>query len=204
MNRVIAYIDGHNLYNGMLDIKWPRKYLWLNVYGLIKSIIAINQEIVVVRYFSSLRDNEKPNTLRKKAYLEALDALPNCEVIRGKYILEDNYCPRCKRGFKEYKEKMTDVNMVIQLLKDADNNMFDVAFLLTGDSDLVPAVREVKAANNNKRIVSIFPPMRTSDDLKEVVDAHFRIGRANIAQNPLPNKVKIGGGMYIERPSEWS
>ncbi len=204
MNKVIAYIDGHNLFNGILEAEWPQKYLWLDVCGLIESILAINQELVIVKFFTALQDNEKPKTLRLQAYIDALEMLFYCKVIKGKYKLEDNYCPRCNRKFTEYKEKMTDVNIAIEILRDTYSNNFDIAMILSADSDFVPVAEAIKEKSPDKRIVAVFPPKRTSDDLKGVVDAWFRIGRANIAQNPLPNTIKREDGTYITRPPEWT
>lgn len=204
MYRVCAYIDGHNLINGMIDAKFPLWYRWLDVCSLVRSILAINQEMVIVKYFTALQENKKPKTIRKQTYIEALETLMQCEVIRGKYIEEDCFCPRCNRSYSELKEKMTDVNMALEILKDAHKDRFDIAMLLSGDSDLVPVVEAVKQESRDKRVISVFPPKRTSDDLKAVVDGFFRIGRAKISQSPLPNRIRRDDGTYIVRPVEWA
>ena len=188
----------------MLDAKLPRWYLWLDVCKLITQIKKINQEIVVVKYFTALRDNEEPSTVRKKTYIEALETLELCEVIKGKYKNEDFFCQRCRRNYKVPKEKMTDVNIAIELINDAYKDKFDQAILLSGDSDLTPVVEMLREEFDDKRIIVVFPPARTSDDLKEVANGFLRIGRANISQSDLPNRIRRDTGGYIVRPPEWS
>ena len=41
-NRVIVYIDGLNLYEGLCEKGW-KKYLWLNIESFAESIILENQ-----------------------------------------------------------------------------------------------------------------------------------------------------------------
>lgn len=40
-----------------------------------------------------------------------------------------------------YEEKMTDVNIAVELLGDAQDDAFDTAIIISGDSDLTPPVR---------------------------------------------------------------
>lgn len=52
MSAVAAYIDGFNLYYGMKR-KYDRRYLWLDVPGLVRRLRP-NDDIVTVRYFTTI------------------------------------------------------------------------------------------------------------------------------------------------------
>ncbi len=49
MERVIAYIDGFNLYYG-LRAKYARRYLWLDLPLLMTSLLRPGQELQLTRY----------------------------------------------------------------------------------------------------------------------------------------------------------
>ena len=49
-NRVIVYIDGFNLYFGMVDAGIDN-CKWLNIKSLIDSYITHNQELIQIKYF---------------------------------------------------------------------------------------------------------------------------------------------------------
>ena len=43
-----------------------------------------------------------------------------------------------------YHEKGVDVQIAVEMIRFAFQNKYDVAYLLSSDSDLIPAVKEVK------------------------------------------------------------
>jgi len=86
MNKAIAYIDGYNLFNGIREARFPRKYLWLNVRDLIKGLLAINQELVVAKYFTAKPFGNSGRANRMRTYIETLERLDYCQVVKGKYF----------------------------------------------------------------------------------------------------------------------
>ena len=68
MNRVIAYIDGFNLYFG-LKADHGRKYLWLDLQALVESLLLPDQELQGVRYFTARR-------ARRSGWRQAAVCLP--------------------------------------------------------------------------------------------------------------------------------
>lgn len=120
VERVIAYIDGFNLYFGLKSKNWKR-YYWLDVHQLAQNLLKPDQELVVVRYFTS-RISEPPDKQKRQAtYLEALSTLPKVTITYGRYQMNDHRCPHCGRSEKIPSEKMTDVNIAVELLSAAAN-----------------------------------------------------------------------------------
>jgi uncharacterized LabA/DUF88 family protein len=75
--------------------------------------------------------------------------------------------------------------------------------VVSGDSDLCPAVRAAKRLSAG-RIVAVFPPRRVSDPLRAVADAVYRLGRDKLRRARLPGTVVTPGGIVLERPAHWA
>ena len=202
MNRVIAYIDGFNLYFGLREKGW-RRFYWLNVQLLVQNLLKFNQELVMTKYFTSRIIGSPDKEKRQSTFIEALETLPNLEIFYGKYQLNPRECLHC--GFKNQvpNEKMTDVNIAVEMLSDAVKGKFDTALLLSADSDLVPLIRAIKNTFTQKRIVVAFPPARWSVELQSVAHAFFTIGRVNLTRSLFPDKVKKADGFILQRPLTW-
>lgn len=204
-HRVIAYIDGFNLYFGMKYSDFQR-YYWLDVRSLAKRLLKFNQELVFTKYFTARINGDPEKEKRQATYIEALDTLKenhDFKIYTGHYQNDPYYCPRCKNTYLVPHEKMTDVNIATQMLLDAFNNNFDKALLISADSDLVPPVKAIREKYPEKGIVIAFPPNRYSVDLKKAASAFVYIGRADLAQSRLPIQVKKDDGFILECPEPW-
>jgi hypothetical protein len=119
MNRVIAYIDGFNLYFG-LKADHGRKYLWLDLRALVESLLLPDQELQGVRYFTARVRDDPDGVRRQSVYLDALAT--HCEkVIRveGRFQEKNRGCGSCGARWIGYEEKETDVNISAALIEDA-------------------------------------------------------------------------------------
>jgi len=139
MDRVVAYIDGFNLYYG-LKADRGRRYLWLDLQALVESLIWPDQELQQVWYFTARVLDDPEGSRRQAGYLDALAA--HCDqVIRveGRFQEKNRSCPTCSARWAGYEEKETDVNIAIALVEDAVRDVYDTARLISGDTDLRPA-----------------------------------------------------------------
>lgn len=202
MHRVITYIDGFNLYFG-LKSKGYERYLWLDVVRLAEGMVGNNQLVVAVRYFSARISGPPEKVARQQTFLDALSTLPMLTLTFGKYERSRTKCPLCNGSYPLSNEKQTDVNIAVALMLDAFHDRFDTAFLVSGDSDISPAVRAIRALYPKKSIVCAFPPNRTSTVLKSSASASFVIGRRKLAKCQLPDKIKTTGGVTLDRPDTW-
>ena len=69
--RVVAYIDGYNLYHGIRDESWQR-FLWLDLRLLAKSLLRDSQDLIVTKYFTTRISSPESKRKRQSEYLEAL------------------------------------------------------------------------------------------------------------------------------------
>lgn len=141
---------------------------------------------------------------RQNTYLEALGALDDFHIFYGKYQQTPRTCAACGAVDLVPSEKMTDVNIAVELLVDAYGNSFDDAILVSADSDLVAPVKAVKRLFPGKRLILAFPPARASKELRKVADAAFTIGRAKLAASQFPRAVKWKDGFILKRPQDWA
>ncbi len=200
--RVIAYIDGFNLYFGLKDAKF-RRYYWLNIKKLAKSFICSGYELVYTKYFTTRISQPEDKRKRQAIYIEALETLSDFGIFYGHYLGKDMVCWKCGYKWKSHEEKMTDVNIATEMLKDAFCDNFDTAFLITADSDLTSPIRTIKELFPKKQILVIFPPKRVSHQLKITADIQRTIGRGFLKKSQFPNKVQKHDGFTIKRPKEW-
>jgi uncharacterized LabA/DUF88 family protein len=202
MERVIAYVDGFNLYFGLKSKGW-RRYYWLNIQMLSQNLLKPNQRLLLTKYFTTRIAGPPDKEKRQSTYIEALETLSEFQIFYGKYQINPRQCSQC--GFQDEvpNEKMTDVNIAVEILKDAYQDEFDVALLISADSDLVPPVKTVRELFPNKQVVVASPPGRYSVDLAKSASKSFFISRRNIAKSLLPEEVVKADGYILRCPLLW-
>ena len=99
---------------------------------------------------------------------------------------------------------MTDVNIANQLLVDAFLDKYDVAILVSADSDLTGPVKQVTNLFPRKKVVVAFPPDRVSFDLKQVASAFVYISRRKLEVSQFPLMVISKDGTTIKKPRKWN
>ena len=157
--------------------------------------------ILHARVSSEPNDPDKPK--RQSTYLEALATLPHLHIHEGYHAIKEIRCPRCGAIFQSREEKMTDVNIAVEILGDAQDDVFDTAILISADSDLTHPVEAVLQRYPEKRVVVALPPRRSSVRLRSAATASFTIGRGKLSSSQLPERVTKADGHVLTRPHQW-
>ena len=200
--RVIVYIDGFNLYFGLKSKGWKR-YYWLNQQKLAESILKLNQSLVITKYFTS-RISDSPNKVKRQGvYIEALETLNDFKIFYGQFLSNPRTCKKCGNIESVPNEKMTDVNIAVEMLSDAYEDKFDSALLISADSDLTGPIKTILRLFPEKRVIVAFPPDRFSFALKEIASISFIVGRKKLADSVFPDKVTKKDGYVLKRPKSW-
>lgn len=202
MKRVIAYIDGFNLYYGLRDKGW-KWFFWLNLRQVALHLLKPHQTLVATKYFTSIVSAPPAKHRRQATFLEALGTLSDFTIYRGHFLADTITCRRCGHAYTTHHEKMTDVNIATELLSDAFTDRFDVALLISADSDLTGPIQKVHNLFPDKRVIVVFPPARHSNALKNVAYACLHLGRATLANSLLPDHVVKPDGFVLHRPAAW-
>ena len=199
--KIIVYIDGFNLYFGLKDANLE-KFKWLNINILVSKLIRPNQEIVAIKYFTSRVTNNPEKQKRQSTYIDALEST-GIKVVYGKYQNNNIECIRCGNNWSNPKEKMTDVNIATDIIVDAFNNIYDMAMLISGDSDLIPPIKAVHSLFKNKRVFIAFPPKRSNQSLINEAKGHLVIGRNKIINSQFEDQVISKSNFILKKPIEW-
>lgn len=202
MEHVIAYIDGYNLYYGLRSRGWKRFY-WLNIQALASQFLKSHQTLVMTKYFTTVVKQPEDKRRRQAVFLDALQTLPNFQIHYGQFLSETIICRRCGHTYTTYHEKMTDVNISVEVMADASKNNFDAALLISADSDLAGVVGTVQNLFHPKRVISVFPPGRTSFALKQVSSGVLHIGHVELSKSMFPEQVGKSDGVILRRPTQW-
>jgi uncharacterized LabA/DUF88 family protein len=208
--RTYVYIDGFNLYYGAVK---GTSFKWLNVRRLCELLLP-DSRIDKVKYFTarvSARKDDPDKPTRQQMYLRALRTLPDLEIIYGSFLSHDVQMPLAEpvpggpRFAKVIKteEKGSDVNIAAQLINDAFKGLFDLAVLVTNDSDLTEPIRIVRRELNLE--VGILNPHEQTPSQMLLKHASFmkQIRHGALAASQLPEVLNDAKGTF-HKPRAWS
>lgn len=201
----MAYVDGFNLYFGLKAAGF-RRYYWLDLPALADTFVGPGQVMEHVHYFTARIKSNPSNVadaLRQSTYLDALSVSKRLTRHEGHFLEKTARCNACGATWTTYEEKMSDVNLAVQLVVDAANNNFDTAFVISGDSDLSTPINRVLEAFPLKRVIVAFPPKRHSAHLARVATTSFAISQQALRQSQLPDAVLTAASVTLARPGSW-
>jgi uncharacterized LabA/DUF88 family protein len=201
MERVVVYVDGFNLYFGMMEAGYD-SMRWLDLKTLVGRLLKPNQRLEEVKYFTSRVSNNPDKQKRQTTYLEALEST-GVKLFYGNYQSDSVECKRCGNIWASFNEKMTDVNIATQMLIDAYGDKYDMAMLISGDSDLVPPMKAVHELFNKKRVFVAFPPKRHNQSVALVAKGSMTIGRKKIKDSQFSEEVTKSNGYILKKPTDW-
>lgn len=203
MQKAIAYVDGFNVYHGVHHLT-GRRYLWLDVESLCRRLVPQDHQLAVARYYTARVRGTTPSYHRQDTYLRALASYcPAVEITAGRFQKQTRRCRSCAAQWVTYEEKESDVNIAIALVEDAALDRLDTALVISGDSDLSPAVRAAKRLRPQTQVVAVFPPGRHSDPLRKIADRTLHIDHSALRNSQLPDEVVTSTGIKLSRPAYW-
>jgi uncharacterized LabA/DUF88 family protein len=199
--RTAFFIDGFNVYHALDCNMAYWKYKWLNYAKLANCYITTKDTIKNIYYFSALAYWNPKKVIRHINLIKALEHF-GVETIFGKFKLKDKECRICNEIYQTYEEKLTDVNIAIKLFQDAMHDKYDKAIIISGDSDLLPAMEAVKQTFPNKQIGVIIPIGRRAESLKAAADFYMKMKEKHLINSQFDNPLNINTEI-IYRPSHW-
>lgn len=204
--RVTFLIDGFNVYHSAKDVlrldNTDPPIKWLDIPALCQTIVrdcALPREAEInkIHYFSALATHlaaKNPGVVaRHETFISALEHF-GVQVHLGKF----------KWAGSGYEEKETDVAIGAMLLEVFHTDSADVTFIMSGDTDLMPAVATCRRLFPDKKICFAFPYRRMNNILKDTADHHFTIRAHQYPKHQFPNPIKRDGDAPdITCPSPW-
>jgi len=207
--RTYVYIDGFNLYYGATK---GTPYRWLNV-GKFCQFMLPGHSIVSINYYTAKvaaqpRDPSQP--VRQQTYLRALATIPNLSIVYGHFLSHEVNAafatpqaggPATTRVIRT-EEKGSDVNLATHLLWHGFRNDYDIAVIVSNDSDLLEPIRIAKL-ELGKRIVIINPHKnKPSRQLRQMADEFKTIRPGTLRACQFPPQLTDSHGAF-SKPAAW-
>jgi uncharacterized LabA/DUF88 family protein len=202
MNRVVVFIDGFNLYHALDANAAYHKYKWLNLDKFCRCFISPKDTVVDIFYFTSYVTWDPKKLARHQIYVRALQFV-GVKPVFGAFRMKDIKCRICHKSYQIPEEKQTDVNIAIKLFQTATLDMWDVALIISGDSDLIPAIEEVKKTFPTKKIGVAIPIGRRAEELKQVTDFHRKVKPKHLESCQFDDEITIDHDIKLHRPYSW-
>jgi uncharacterized LabA/DUF88 family protein len=215
--RAYALIDGFNLYHALDKFQGGtteeeqakfQRYKWLCLKSLMGRLIDPEAEVLEkVIFFTSYPYWNEEKRRNHQTYVTALK-YTGVEYVLGEF--KENWIPcraTCKETFDKPVEKQTDVNIAISMIELAEE--FDVLYLITADSDQVPAIRLLKKLHRNKTVYVVAPIGRNSNELARAAGGKLNrkiMKEDDLRDSQLPNpfeKEVDGKKIFLVRPANW-
>lgn len=125
------------------------------------------------------------------------------QVHLGSFKVKMVTCHLCGKESRHHEEKETDVAIAAKLFELCHSGAAASFVLVTGDTDLVPAVKVCRKLFPEVSIFCVFPYQRVNDDLRRFSHASFKLTRENYLTNQYPSPLRLSDGTMVTRPTEW-
>lgn len=152
--RIHMFIDGYNVYVPLHTHfrSTGQNYKWVDYRKVATRLLATKTQFnayeitsLDVSFFTALPTWDDDKRKRHKAFVKACK-LQDIDVYEGRFN-------------RNRDEKETDISIAIELYRQASKNLYDVAILLTGDTDFVPCIKAFREDFPEKAIFVVTPPM---------------------------------------------
>ena len=205
MAKVNVYVDGFNLYYGALK---TTPYKWLDLLRLCQALLP-SDTIQSIKYFTarvSARPTNPTSAHDQGLYIRALKTTP-VTIKYGHFLTHSvpmylsGVTPPQKVWVDKTEEKGSDVNLASHLLREAFLKQFEVAVLISNDSDLAEPVRIV--AEELKFPVGIINPHQYhSKELQRYARFVKRIRQGHLLASQFPATIQDAKGSF-SKPVGW-
>jgi uncharacterized LabA/DUF88 family protein len=211
MNQVCFLVDGFNLYHSIEDIASDNNGLclkWLDIHALCSSflyLIGNDSQIKKIYYFTALAYHLNNQSVidRHENYIRCLEHY-GIETIRGTFKEKHVRCKLCQGDFIKHEEKETDVSISIKILELLYEKYCSSIVIISGNTDIAPAVKFAKQKYPDIDIRFAFPYKRKNDELVSLAPNSFKIKKVKYVNYQLPNPVTLSDGVtQLHKPLSW-
>ena len=172
MKKVAIYIDGSNFY---FSIK-QRFSCKVDIEKFCKKLLGKDKLIKINYYISPVGESKPEMYSEQQRFFEKLKKINGLNIVFGR--LEK----RKRDGEEYYVEKATDVNLALDIVLDAQANVYDEAYLISNDGDFSGAIKSAIERFNKKIVyVAIGNNKSISYHLKNVASKTLKITKEFIS-----------------------
>jgi uncharacterized LabA/DUF88 family protein len=203
-----VYIDGFNFYYNAVK---NTSYKWLDFSKMI-NLLFPSFDINMIKYFTSRvksLSRDPDQQIRQQIFLRALGTLPNLEIIYGHFTSYPTFLPLLNpppqsNGLVEVlktQEKGSDVNLATHLLRDGFMNLYDIAIVISNDSDLAEAIKIVNLELLKEVIIACPNKNSVNNMLKKYASQVIQIRDGVLAASQFPTTMQDEHGQFSKPPT---
>jgi uncharacterized LabA/DUF88 family protein len=168
--KAVVFIDGNNFYYKLKDMISDKpeilKLLNFQYREFSKNLIKDNILVEIRYYIGAVRRQAGPNSEKsEKLYANQQKLIAGLQKQSAAVILGN----LIQHPDKSFHEKGVDVRIAVEMIRLARENAYDIAYLLSSDTDLVPAVEEVRFLG--KKVIYVGAPKGQSFGLTKSSDS---------------------------------
>lgn len=208
MARIVFFVDGFNLYHALDYLQTGpdhfkyRPYKWLNLYKLASLFVGSKDTLQDVLLFTAFATWDPAKVARHKLFIRANESV-GVTVVLGEFKRKDKRCRLCGQRYSTFEEKQTDVNIALALLQYAIMDRYDRAVIVSGDTDLIPAIKSVRSTFPAKQIGVILPIGKSSEDLIRLADFRHKMREQHLSSCRFPNQLTLPDNSVLNCPDSW-
>jgi uncharacterized LabA/DUF88 family protein len=163
-----------------------------------------------IKYFTALvsaRPGDPNQPVRQQVYLRALGTVPSVSIHYGHFLTHEIMMPRVPVPGRpqefvrvvKTEEKGSDVNLATHLLHDAHTGRFEVAVVVSNDSDLLEPIKIVRD-QLGKKVGILNPHKKPSRALLPHIDFIKQIRPGVLRASQFPATMRDQHGTFIKPP----
>ena len=163
--RVAIFIDGSNFYFGCKDLLGKAQ---VDFYKFSQILVTPERELIRTYYYNAPvnRASDETRYKNQQRFFEWLKTTKYLELRFGRLVNRSGI----------FIEKGIDVNIAIDMLTLAWNNIYDTAILVSGDGDFAAAVKSVK--DKGKHVENAYFKNSQSKALRDACDIEIELTAA--------------------------
>lgn len=140
--KILIQFDGSNFYNKVKRIDREIHLTVFNYFGLAKSIAKVKPNKVIyyvgeIRQFEGSKKSETLYASQQKLFTHLRNQ--DIEIKLGYLLMSDG----------KFHEKGVDVQIAVDIVRGAIKNEYDICYLISSDTDLLPAIQTAKEEGKN-------------------------------------------------------
>lgn len=173
MNKALILFDGSNFYNKAKKML-PQIHLTHFDYAGLAKLIAKEKNLDITYYVGEIRqypNNKKSETLYSNQQKLFTNLRKQNVVIKLGYLLMSDGV---------FHEKGVDVQIAVDIVRGAIKNEYDIFYLVSSDTDLLPAIQTAK--DEGKKVVYVGFENYTSRALLKNCSSYIILKKEQILQ----------------------
>lgn len=163
--RIVVFIDRSNLYHELLK-NFGNANVDLSTF--VSFLVGKDKLVRAYYYNAPLIQKDNPEGYKnQQKFFSALGLIPKFELKLG----------RLEKRSGVFIEKLVDVKMAVDIVTHAYSNIYDLAIIVSADSDFVPAIEA--AQDFGKKVINVCLPKTKAFHLNAVCNKTIFITEAD-------------------------